>query len=111
MELVNKLKTKIRVTYRNIVRPLRNILLKMYMDKPVMVFAGHPVAIHGGIYMAMDYSGLDNTLKLEPISTDNTAYEVSIYAKPTELFIYSLDKKDYVKNLLLNLLSRTIGRI
>ena len=80
------------------------------MDRPVILFAGKETAEEGGLYLAIDYNGVDNVLKLQPIGDNDTAFDVPVWAKPTEVNVYSLDGTEFAKLTVLNIYSRTIGR-
>jgi len=108
--MVTKIITKIRNVYRNLVRPIRNLLLEKYMDKVVIVFKSVKCE-NGGIYQAIDYSGLDNTIRVNPVGSEDSAFDVPIYVKPHEVFLYSLDKKEFRKLMVLNFIAQFMGRI
>lgn len=109
--MVTKMISKIRNFYKDLIRPLRNLLLKQYMEKAVVVFRDIPTCEHGGIFIAVDYSGLDNTLRVYPADGEDSEFKVPIYVKPHEVLVYSLDKKEMSKLIIVNLVAKLLGRI
>lgn len=82
------------------------------MDKPVVLFTGKTDREEGGIYIARDYSGLDNSLLLFPLEDDaDSSHTVPVWAKPNEVYLYSLEPTEKFKLLGMNLYSYTIGRV
>lgn len=108
--MFKELKKKIKLKYQGLMRPLRNQLLKRYMDRPVILFKGKTDREEGGLYVAKEYSGLDNVLQLvSPF--DEGAFNVPVWAKPSEVQVYTLDRKERLKVAILNVLANTIGRL
>lgn len=108
---MQKLLTRIKDFYRDLLRPVRNKFLQIYLHKPVIVYLNTPGCEDGGIYVVDDYSGLDNMLKLVPDSDEDSMFEVPILVKPYHVQVYSLDKKQFLALSLLNIMAKIGGRV
>ncbi len=83
MKILSTMLTKTVNLYKSFMRPFRKLTLKLYMDRPVVLFKGKVTAEDGGIYVAKDYNGIDNVILLAPVG-EASAFSAPVWAKPSE---------------------------